>query len=64
MSAKNQASMHSVAVSLLAIAVIVLAIKEPKNCVSGQNESDTSSLQSELPSARSSPATQRELRKF
>jgi len=59
-----RAPIHSLAVALLAMAVIVLAIKEPKDCVNNSNEVAVPSAPSAPTSTGTSPAGQRELRKF
>ena len=65
MNKSQQSPFHSVAVTVLAIAVIILAIKEPKNCVDTSNEVEASSSPSAQGATRQRRATQqRELRKF
>ena len=62
MNKLSQSPIHSAAVALLAIAVIVLAIKEPKDCMNSPG--GTGASEAAPASTRTNPTTQRELRKF
>lgn len=60
-----QSPIHSVAVALLAIAVIVLAIKEPRDCTNNSDGVNASNAPSAPASSGRSPAPQqREFQKF
>ena len=65
MNKSQQSPMHSVAVTVLAIAVIILTIKEPKNCVDTSNEVEASRSPSAQGTTGQRRGTQQqELRKF
>ena len=65
MNQSLQSPIHSVAIALLAMAVIVLAIKEPRDCVNPSNEVNASNAPSAPAASGRNPASpQRELRKF
>ena len=65
MNKKTQVPMNSIAVALLAIAVIVLAIKEPHcNCENSSETVQTPIRQQTTAPRRSRTQIQRELGKF
>ena len=64
MNKLSQSPIHSAAVALLAIAVIVLAIKEPKDCRNSPEGVGASDAAPAPATTRTNPTTQRELRKF